>query len=90
MLSLWVTTHRREFADIAHHEGHFTTIENELELLSEHRPGTMVAAMQALLNEAMKLERSEFLRVARFLSEGLGGRAAQGTRAGLCDCGGIC
>jgi len=33
-----------------------------LELLSEHGLGAMAGAMQTLLNEAMKRERSAFLR----------------------------
>jgi len=32
-----------------------------LELLSEHGLGAMAEAMQTLLNQAMKLERSDFL-----------------------------
>ena len=47
---------------MAHHEEHPTAIESVLELLSEHGLGRMVEAMQTLLNEAMKLERSAFLR----------------------------
>lgn len=47
-----------------HHEEHSTTIESVLELLSEHRLGAMADAMQTLLNEAMKLERSEFFRAS--------------------------
>jgi transposase-like protein len=62
---LWVTTHRKEeFADRAHHEEQPTAIESELEVLSEHGLGAMAEAMQTPLNEAMKLERSEFLRAA--------------------------
>jgi hypothetical protein len=51
---------------MAHHEEHPTAIESVLELLSEHGHGlgAMAEAMQTLLNEAMKLERSEFLRAA--------------------------
>ncbi len=47
---------------MAHHEDQPTAIESVLELLSEHGLGAMAEAMQTLLNEAMKLERSEFLR----------------------------
>jgi transposase-like protein len=47
---------------MAHHEDQPTAIESVLELLSEHGLGAMADAMQTLLNEAMKLERSEFLR----------------------------
>ena len=49
---------------MAHHEEQRTAIENVLELLSEHGLGAMAEAMQTLLNEAMKLERSEFLRAS--------------------------
>ena len=49
---------------MAHHEKQATAIESVLELLSEHGLGRMAEAMQTLLNEAMKLERSEFLRAA--------------------------
>ena len=46
---------------MAHHEEQPTAIESVLELLSEHGLGAMAQAMQTLLNEAMKLERSSFL-----------------------------
>jgi transposase-like protein len=49
---------------MAHHEEQPTAIESVLEVLSEHGLGAMAEAMQTLLNEAMKLERSEFLRAA--------------------------
>ncbi len=49
---------------MAHHEEQPTAIEGVLELLSEHGLGAMAEAMQTLLNEAMKLERSEFLRAS--------------------------
>jgi len=49
---------------MAHQEGQRTAIEGVLELLSEHGLGAMAGAMQTLLNEAMKIERSEFLRAA--------------------------
>jgi putative transposase len=49
---------------MAHHEEQATAIESVLELLNEHGLGAMAQAMQTLLNEAMKLERSEFLRAA--------------------------
>ena len=49
---------------MAHHEEQPTAIESVLELLSEHGLGAMAKAMQTLLNEAMKLERSEFLRAS--------------------------
>lgn len=49
---------------MAHHEEQTTAIESVLEVLSEHGLGAMAEAMQTLLNEAMKLERSEFLRAA--------------------------
>jgi hypothetical protein len=53
---------------MTHHEEQPTAIESVLELLSEHGLGAMAKAkaMQTLLNEAMKLERSEFLRAARW------------------------
>ncbi len=49
---------------MAHHEDQTTAIESVLEVLCEHGLGAMAEAMQTLLNEAMKLERSEFLRAA--------------------------
>jgi transposase-like protein len=49
---------------MAHHEEQPTAIESVVEVLSEHGLGAMAEAMQTLLNEAMKLERSEFLRAA--------------------------
>lgn len=49
---------------MTHHEAQPTAIESVLELLSEHGLGAMAEAMQTLLNEAMQLERSEFLRAA--------------------------
>jgi hypothetical protein len=59
-----VTKHHEELDEMAHHEEQPTAIENVLEVLSEHGLGAMAEAMQTLLNEAMKLERSEFLRAA--------------------------
>jgi putative transposase len=47
---------------MAHHEEQPTAIESVVELLSEHGLGAMAEAMQTLRNEAMKRERSEFLR----------------------------
>jgi transposase-like protein len=49
---------------MAHHEGEATAIERVLEVLSEQGFEGMAEAMQTLLNEAMRLERSEFLRAA--------------------------
>lgn len=49
---------------MAHHEGEATAIEHVMEVLSEQGFAGMAEAMQTLLNEAMKLERSEFLRAA--------------------------
>jgi hypothetical protein len=49
---------------MAHHEEQPTAIESVLEVLSEPGLGAMSEAMQTLLNEAMKLERSEFLPAA--------------------------
>jgi hypothetical protein len=54
---------------MAHHEEQPTAIESVLELLSEHGLGAMAEAMQTLLNEAMKLERSDFLLASRRASE---------------------
>ncbi len=49
---------------MAHHEDEATAIERVLAVLSEHGLDAMAAAMQTLMNEAMKLERTEFLRAA--------------------------
>ncbi len=49
---------------MARHEEQPAAIESVLELLSEHGLGAMAKAMQTLLNGAMKLERSEFLRAS--------------------------
>jgi len=47
---------------MAHHEDQSSSaIDRVLELLSEHGLEAMASAMQTLMNEAMKLERSEFL-----------------------------
>ncbi len=47
---------------MAHHEEHSSSaIDRVLELLTEHGLEAMATAMQTLMNEAMKLERSEFL-----------------------------
>jgi transposase-like protein len=47
---------------MAHHEEDSSSaIDRVLEILTEHGLDAMAAAMQTLLNEAMKLERSEFL-----------------------------
>jgi transposase-like protein len=49
---------------MTHHEAQPTAIEDVLELLSDRGLGAMAEAMQTLLNEVMKLERSAFLRAA--------------------------
>jgi transposase-like protein len=49
---------------MAHHEEEATPIEHVLEVLTEHGLGAMAEAMQTLMNVAMTLERSEFLRAA--------------------------
>src|SRR5574338_354959 len=50
---------------MAHHDEQSTSaIEQVLEILCEHGLGAMAQAMQTLMNEAMKLERSEFLGAA--------------------------
>ncbi len=49
---------------MTHHEEQPTAIESVLGLLSEHGLGAMARAMQTLLHQAMKLERSEFLRAS--------------------------
>ena len=49
---------------MAHHEGEATPIEHVLEVLNEHGLEGMAEAIQTLMNAAMKLERSEFLRAA--------------------------
>ena len=46
---------------MAHHENEATALEQVLEVLSEHGLGGMAQAMETLLNEAMRLERSAFL-----------------------------
>jgi len=49
---------------MAHHEGEATAIERVLGVLSAQGFEGMAEAMQTLLNEAMKLERSAFLGAA--------------------------
>jgi len=49
---------------MAHHEDQATPIEHVLEVLTEHGLEGMAEAIQTLMNAAMKLERSEFLRAA--------------------------
>jgi transposase-like protein len=49
---------------MAHHDEEATPIEHVLEVLTEHGLGAMAEAMQTLLNAAMRLERSEFLRAS--------------------------
>ena len=50
---------------MAHHdEERSPAIERVLEVLTENGLGAMASAMQTLMNEAMKLERSEFLRAS--------------------------
>jgi transposase-like protein len=49
---------------MAHHEDQATAIEHVLEVLCEHGLDGMAEAMRTLMNAAMKLERSEFLRAA--------------------------
>jgi putative transposase len=56
--------HTKEVDEMAHHEGEATAIERVMEVLSEQGFEGMAEAMQTLLNEAMKLERSEFLRAS--------------------------
>jgi len=46
---------------MAHHEDEATAIERAIEVLSEHGLEGMAEAIQTLLNEAMKLERTAFL-----------------------------
>ena len=47
---------------MAHHEEQSSSaIEQVLEILCEHGLGAMAQAMQTRMNEAMKLERTEFL-----------------------------
>src|SRR5512145_471225 len=47
---------------MAHHEDEASPIERVLEVLSAHGLEAMAEAMQTLMNEAMRLERSGFLR----------------------------
>src|SRR5712691_9522 len=47
-----------------HHESNATDLTQILELLSEQGFDGMANAMQILINEAMKLERSEFIGAA--------------------------
>jgi len=50
---------------MAHHDEHSNSaIEQVLGILTDHGLEAMATAMQTLMNEAMKLERSEFLRAA--------------------------
>jgi transposase-like protein len=49
---------------MAHHEDEATPIERVLEVLTEHGLEGMAEAIQTLMNAAMRLERSEFLRAA--------------------------
>jgi transposase-like protein len=50
---------------MAHHgENSNSAIEQVLEILTEHGLEAMATAMQTLMNEAMKIERSEFLRAS--------------------------
>ena len=49
---------------MAHHEDEATPIEHVLEVLTEHGLEGMAEAIQTLMNAAMKLERSEFLRAS--------------------------
>ena len=49
---------------MAHHEGEATPIERVLEVLTEHGLEGMAEAIETLMNAAMRIERSEFLRAA--------------------------
>ncbi len=51
---------------MAHHELDATTITDVLEHLNENGLDGMAKAVEILLNEAMKLERSEFLRAGPY------------------------
>ena len=51
---------------MAHHELDATTITDILEHLNENGLDGMANAVEILLNEAMKLERSEFLRAGPY------------------------
>ena len=51
---------------MAHHEFDATTITEVLEHLNENGLGGMAKAVEILLNEAMKLERSEYLRAGPY------------------------
>ena len=49
---------------MAHHEDEATPIDHVLEVLSEHGLDGMAEAIRTLMNAAMQVERSEFLRAA--------------------------
>jgi transposase-like protein len=51
---------------MTHHEADRTTITHALELLTDHGFGGMAEALELLLNEAMKIERSEYLGAAPY------------------------
>ena len=51
---------------MTHHEADPITVSHALELLTSHGFGGMAEALQLLLNEAMKLERSDYLRAAPY------------------------
>ncbi len=51
---------------MTHHEPDATTIANALELLTEHGYEEMARAIEILLNEAMKIERSSYLKAGPY------------------------
>jgi transposase-like protein len=54
----------KESSAMAHHEDEATPIERVLEVLTEHGLEGMAEAIETLMNAAMRIERSEFLRAA--------------------------
>jgi hypothetical protein len=68
----------------AHHdEQSRSALDRALEILREHGLVAMASAMQTRMNEAMKLERSEFLRVAMGARESDGKRILLGVSVSL-------
>jgi hypothetical protein len=67
---------------MAHHEGKATAVELALEVLSEHGLEGMAEAIQTLVNEAMRIERTAFLGAAPGERTADPGFDAEGLRGG--------